>query len=165
MPTTFLDWALWLAARGFHVFPLRPGTKLPLISKFYELATTDRAIIRAWWARWPEANPGISTTRYGHEGLALVAIDVDVKGDRDGREAFAALQVIGGLPDTYTQRTPTGGFHYVYTCPFPLRQTVNELGHGIDTRSFHGYIVGVGARVAAGVYEVVTDVAPGRTAL
>mgnify|MGYP000423316681 CR=1 FL=1 len=76
---TRCDQALALAREGFHVFPIAAGKKAPpLIADFPNQATTDDEQIREWWLRWPNANIGISTTRYG-EGEALLVVDVDNK--------------------------------------------------------------------------------------
>ena len=152
---TPLEHALSAAARGLHVFPLRPGTKLPVFARFYEVATTDEATIRGWWAQEPRANIGLSMTLFNGGKLAGVGVDLDVKPEHDGREAFAELDTIHGFPITYAQRTPSGGEHRVYAHPFPLSQ--RELAPGIDTRSNHGYLVGAGSVIPEGVYTVLED--------
>src|ERR1700722_6906156 len=98
-----IDFALQYAARGWHVFPLRPRSKLPLISKkdggngFHD-ATTDKAQIEKWWRACPDANIGIATSASG-----LVVLDAD------GPEGLAQLQALaaphGGLGRTLVCRT------------------------------------------------------------
>src|SRR5262249_18343683 len=151
--TTMLDHALALAAKGFHVFPLKAGAKAPpLIKDFPKRATRDEKTIREWWAQWPKANIGISTSRFG-EGEALIAVDVDNKNGKRGSETIVTHELAGRtLPATYEQHTPTGGRHLCYRVPAPLGQGVNTLGDGVDTRSNGGYIVGAGSRVEAGEY-------------
>lgn len=149
---TMLDHALALAAKGFHVFPLRPGSKLPAIKGYPEKATRDPEQIKAWWAKWPEANVGISTSRFGDDE-ALLVVDVDNKNGKNGDGEIFRLELEGHeFPPTYTQRTPTGGRHLVYRCPEPVKQGVDVLGRGLDVRSKGGFIVGVGSRVDAGCY-------------
>lgn len=44
--------ALAAAARGWHVFPIAPGAKVPALRvDWRDLATTDPDRIRAWWTR------------------------------------------------------------------------------------------------------------------
>src|SRR3990172_5586745 len=112
---TFLDHALALAARGFHVFPLAPGQKAPpLIKDFPNIATRIPGQIRHWWSQWPTANIGISTTHF-KDDAALLVVDVDQKGEKDGTTELLRLELEGWeLPDTYTQYTISGGRHLVY---------------------------------------------------
>ena len=87
-PPTMLAAALAYAARGWPVFPLKPRDKVPAIPKteggsgFYD-ATTDPAVIRRWWERWPDANVGLAT------GAAAGFVVLDV----DGPEGEASLAV------------------------------------------------------------------------
>src|SRR5205814_3311686 len=54
--------ALWYAESGLKVFPLQPGSKVPMPgSRGCKDATTDAARIRAWWRRTPDANVAIAT--------------------------------------------------------------------------------------------------------
>lgn len=150
---TFLDDALALAERGFHVFPVKPGAKEPpLIRAFPEKAARDGAKIRQWWTRWPDANIGVSTTQ------GLLVVDVDPR--HGGAEALAELELTHELPPTFTVRTPSGGQHLYYAVPEPVRQGAGVLGPGLDVRSRGGYVLGPGSVIEAGTYEIVNDVAP-----
>jgi hypothetical protein len=163
---TFLEHALKLAALGFHIIPVTPGKKQkPLRKAFWGRATTDPDVIRRFWKCDPitgegsKANPAISTTNF-RDG-ALIVLDVDPK--HGGFESLEALRVIMGygLPDTYEQHTPSGGRHYVYWIPRACAGSNGKLDRGLDIKSHHNYILGAGARTAAGVYTaVVRPVAP-----
>ncbi len=100
------------AARGWPVFPLRPGGKTPAIraahrpghpcrgecGRFghgFHDATTDPARIDAWWRTWPGANYGISTGP-----AALVVIDLDTG------KGTPPAQVLPNQDDT--EMTPPG---------------------------------------------------------
>lgn len=159
---TFLEAAISLARQGFHVFPLVPNGKKPLIKNFPEVATRNEEIIRAWWydsvleIEQPY-NIGISTTRFG-DNESLIAIDVDNKEGKDGNAEIEKLKAEGKeFPATYTQRTPTGGYHFVFKTDSPRKQGVENLGHALDTRSHGGYIVGVGSVVPLGAYTTYGD--------
>src|ERR1017187_7098636 len=69
---TFLDTALDCIQRGWRVFPCRPKDKIPAIKGYYAAATTDEAQVRAWWAKWPDANVGIAC---GESDLCVVDKD------------------------------------------------------------------------------------------
>lgn len=151
---SMLDAALQWAARGFRVFPLAEGTKdQPLVSHSKE-ATTDPAMIRAWWqdpatGAVRNHNVGISTTN-------MVVVDIDVRDGKPGLQNFLSLV---GVFDTLTVRTPSGGFHCYYTGPDSAgRQGKHGLGEGLDIRSHHNYTVAPGSTTPEGVYAVEMDV-------
>ena len=159
--TPMVDHALALARRGFWVFPLTPGSKEPPLIHGFQSdggATRDPAKIARWWKKWPDANIGISTSRFG-TGEALVVVDVDNKGDRRGSTTLALLEIVQGLElsPTLTIKTPSGGFHYFYRTPVAVKQGVDVLGDGLDIRSNGGYVVAAGSVVPAGAYAVETD--------
>ncbi len=146
-----LDAALWYAKRGWHVFPCRPGGKVPLTEHGVNDATTNEGIIRAWWAAHPTANIGLAC---GPSGLAV--IDVDVKHGKPGlRSWYDLLELHGGaLADTVVAETPSGGMHMFYRQNgTPVPSSVDKLGEGIDTRGVGGYVVVPPSTTEAGVYQ------------
>lgn len=169
--------ALTAAERGWHVFPLRPGTKRPALHgeaacpgtgpcaaehrKWEQRATTDPERIRATWAHGA-FNVGIAT---GPSGLVVVDLDMPKdKGSSDtpcGAATFAALCERAGkaVPDTYRTRTASGGEHLYFTTPAGLRltNTAGTIGELIDTRAWGGYIVAAGSITPAAAYEVLYD--------
>ncbi|MFE3180172.1 bifunctional DNA primase/polymerase [Streptomyces violascens] len=179
MNNDLLTSALSAAGRGWHVFPLRPGTKRPALHgeaacpgtgpctdghrKWEQRATTDTDRIRATWERAP-FNVGIAT---GPSGLVVVDLDVpkhNDKGSADtpcGVTTFAALCERAGhaVPDTYRVRTASGGQHLYLTAPVGVRlaNTASSLAPLVDTRAWGGYIVAPGSTTPAGPYEPVGD--------
>jgi hypothetical protein len=157
--------ALALASRGFAVFPLRPGMKVPAVRRDWEgQATADperlRQIVR------PGANVGVAC---GPSGLLVLDLDVakeppgaesDPDEPRHGAEALRALAAGRELPPTLTVATPTGGRHLYYRAPrgLKLRNTVGRLGPLIDTRAEGGYVVGPGSIVDGRAYRIIADV-------
>jgi hypothetical protein len=76
------------------------------------VASTDPAVIRAWWDRWPWANVGLATGACS----GLVVIDVDPASG--GSESLSRLQsLMGSLPVTLTASTGGGGLHLVFAHP------------------------------------------------
>lgn len=154
---SFLAAALDLASRGFHVFPLVANSKLPLIEDYPTLATRDPEQIKRWWLdpilgiEQPH-NVGISTTRFG-DFEALVVVDVDNKGKKNGDEEILKLELEGkDFPETFTQTTPTGGRHLIYRCASPVKQGTDVLGKGLDIRSRGGYVVAAGSCIDGAYY-------------
>ena len=71
-PNPLLSAALDYAARGWHVFPLRPGQKRPALQSDWEgRATTDPDRIRGCWEH-DDYNIGIAC---GPSGLVVVDLD------------------------------------------------------------------------------------------
>jgi hypothetical protein len=64
--------ALAHATRGWHVFPLWPGSKIPAVPDSWQhRATRDPDLIRRWWAGRP-FNIGLAT---GPSGLLVIDLD------------------------------------------------------------------------------------------
>ena len=141
MAGNFLPVAMGYAERGWHVFPLGVGSKIPLISKsdggkWHSDATTDPEIIRGWWTRTPGANIGIATG--GRSGFW--ALDLDPR--HGGDEAFKALQAEhGGVGETVTAKTGGGGWHLYFHHAPNVRNSAGTVGPGIDVRGEGGYVV------------------------
>lgn len=136
MTDKLLDAALQYAAIGWPVFPCG-ADKTPLIEggNGFKDATTDPAIIRAWWARYPGANIGF----YPH-GAGIAVVDVDVKNNAGGPEQLEALESVHGrLPVTAQQDSPSGGYHLLFRTGKALPN--NKLAPGIDVRCANGYIL------------------------
>ncbi len=141
MVSAVLDYA----ARGWRVLPL--DGKVPLMDDWPRAASSDPAVIRAWWARWPCANVGVLC-----DGAFGFAVDVD---------DLSILDFLPSFPPTLTAETPGGGLHLVYRHPSsgPVGNSVTGLRviarsrgwrpsataggkeRGIDVRGLAGQIV------------------------
>lgn len=159
--TNLLTAALTAAARGWHVFPLRPGAKRPALHHadhcprrdqcqaghvgWEQRATTDPGRIRAAWTHGP-FNIGIAT---GLSGLVVIDLDTaknelppppwNVPGVQDGQDVLAVLAEQTGQPvplDTFTVATPSGGIHLYFRAPadVKLRNTEGDKGKGLGWR-------------------------------
>lgn len=97
--------ALLAAARGWHVVPLPVGAKLPPITGWQTLATTDEATIRGWERKKPGRNYGIHLGRSG-----LLVLDTD---GPQGDKALAELEALyGPLPCGLRVKSPKGLHRY-----------------------------------------------------
>ncbi|QKW28678.1 bifunctional DNA primase/polymerase [Streptomyces seoulensis] len=170
--------ALDAAAHGWHVFPLRPGTKRPALHgeatcprtdecagghrKWEQRATTDPGRIRAAWSQAP-FNVGIAT---GPSQLVVIDLDTpEHKGGSDapdGAATFEALCERAGhaVPDTYRTRTPSGGTHLYFTAPDAARltSTAGTVADSVDTRAVGGYVVAAGSMLPTGTYEALNSI-------
>lgn len=123
--------ALKYAGVGMPVFPLKPGTKVPMTSSGFLDATTDPLVVGKWWARWPDANIGYAIP----EGQ--VVVDIDPR--NGGRETIAALPY--GFPKTLHAATAGGGDHLFFSID-PDASLKKTLGPGVDLKlGGRGYVV------------------------
>jgi hypothetical protein len=127
-----LSAAVAYAERGWAVFPLKPGQKVPAVQHGVKEATTDRAQVEAWWSKMPEANIGMACGTPSD----LWVLDVD------GQEGEQSLLAFGhGFPATLTQYTPSGGLHFVFRHMAGLGNSAGSIAPKLDTRGDGGYIV------------------------
>lgn len=143
-----LDHALACASIGWHVFPIRPRTKVPAV-QWSDWATTDRTEITAEFAG-RDLDYGIAC---GKSGLLVV--------DEDAPDALAKFAAECGelVPDTFTVRTGREhGRHYYFLAPVGLDLGNGEgalKGRGLNVRGKGGYVLGPGSTHSSGtVYEV-----------
>lgn len=139
--------ALAAAQRGWHVFPLVPGGKVPAFHSHDDCrreapcqdghrtpeqrAMLDPDQIRWYWnsQRYSGCNVAIAP---GPSNLVIIDLDVPKPGDNPrpaqwdrpdvhtGEDAFLlACEQAGEIPptDTYTVATPSGGWHLYYAAP------------------------------------------------
>lgn len=156
-----LDTALALAARGFHVFPLRSASKAPqtgttlsgreLLPKAerqrrgldgaggYHYATDDPVDVRDFWTTWPNANIGVAC-----KPSSLLVIDVD---GPEAEEALAKLErELGPLPQTYEVKTgrAEGGRHLYFRRSSDSGDTKKhlvEVREGEVSIKWNGYVL------------------------
>jgi Protein of unknown function (DUF3987)/Bifunctional DNA primase/polymerase, N-terminal len=165
--------ALILAEAGFHLFPLRRGTKQPLTNPLgvergkggLHLATAAPDGIAGYWAVSPHAgkagwdsvplcaNIGINCGKSN-----LIVLDVDVKNNAQGKESLERLLRQNGDLNTFTVRTPSGGWHFYFWQPQGF-----EIGNakldakgfpGIETRGTGGYVVAPYSQIQGKFYEI-----------
>lgn len=143
-----LKYALKYAKLNFKVFPLKVNSKSEQVCKSWKNeATTDEKLIRTMWKN--NYNVGVVT------GNGLVVIDVDVKNGKDGRLVFN--EYAKNFPETFTVKTPNGGYHYWYLVDRAIPCKVN-LYEGIDIRGNGGYILSPGSIVDNIEYVAIKDI-------
>jgi hypothetical protein len=181
---TMLNAALAAQARGFHIFPVARGAKVPhpAAGEWGKTATNDRNQIEYFWTRVdPQANIGVAC-----KPSQLLVVDLDVPKDPwklkgteweylhagygpyvSGEQVWDEIvyKLAGhDFPDTYTVMTPSGGIHLYYWWPAtlgpmsqasPVKGVIDVRGNG---GQWGGYVVGEGSRVGNGSY---VDTRPG----
>lgn len=128
---TNLEWALACAARGWLVFPSEG--KRPLI-RWSVGSTTDPDTIAAWFTQWPNADVCIKTG----VGSGLVVVDWDAY-KQEGMPEWPLDPKPG---QTYTVKTPKGGYHFYYQHPgWPVANSAGALAEYVDVRGDGGMVV------------------------
>lgn len=157
---TILDAAKDYAARGWHVFPVPPGTKKSCKSADHSDgrkwgATTDPAEIERDWRRWPDANVGIVCGPAS--GFFVIEADTAAGHGIDGVGNLRALIAEHGeLPDTIEARSPSGSWHLYFRWPVgrTIRNSASQVAPGVDVRGDGGMVVGVpSVKPGVGCYE------------
>jgi hypothetical protein len=138
--------ALEWASRGVPVLPVRPAEKTPLTVHGVSDASTDADLVRAWWARWPEANVAIATG-----GGGVDVLDVDVRGAGSGWAALNQLRQAGLVADGMPRvRTPSGGIHLHFVGTDQCNGSLHA--EHVDFRSSGGYVLVPPSRVVTETY-------------
>ncbi len=143
--------AVEYARRGWKVFPLQPGTKIPFAGTTgHKMATSDEETVRAMWMDRPDANIGVNL-----EASGLVALDVDsYKLDCEFATAFAGFE----MPKTLVQRSASGGRHYIFNADINDVFPSNPC-KGVEIKH-KGYIVIEPSTFNGGQYRFETDDEP-----
>ncbi len=153
---TRLELAIWMAAKGFDVFTVKPGLKTPLHgNSWYARCTRDPAVIADRFEKTEDANFGI------YPGEDHVVLDLDMGPSKNGIGIFDAICQENGLDgfldlNTFTVATPNNGYHLYFKAPYPCG-IANEFPDGIDVRGTNGYVVGPGSKLANGKEYRILD--------
>jgi len=125
----------------FKIFPAtltHDGRKVPVKDfNWKENCSNDVNITNTWVVQYPQLKfYGIPTGTVN----GLLVLDVDVKGG--GLETIKNYHV----PLTMSQRTMSGGVHYIFKYPNDGNTYGNKVGfdHGLDIRGENGYIIHYG---------------------
>jgi len=136
-----------------YIFPCVQNTKKPLTKHGFKEASNDPETIAAWKATYPNANIALPTGSIND----LVVVDVDIKGGVNGLASLQHLEDQVGTLETYTVKTPSGGFHYYFKHPNePIKNRVN-FRDGIDIRGDGGYVLAVGSSIDGNEYTAIDE--------
>lgn len=143
--------ALWYAEQGLKIFPLSPGSKVPLKgSGGCKDATTDRTLIDSWWTGNPNCNIGLAT------GFLVDVVDIDGLEGQVSRAAnwnlFDSLRIVGQVS------TPRPGGLHLYVPARPGMTNGAGILPKIDYRGLGGYVVAPPSRTEIGAYTWVRPI-------
>ncbi|WP_175904235.1 bifunctional DNA primase/polymerase [Burkholderia seminalis] len=136
--------------RGFNVFPLAPGSKVPPHgSNGYKDATRDAQRIRQAFST-DNFNIGIRCDVCND--TSIFALDID---GPEGEAALADLIAANTpLPSTIESKTRRGR-HMIFYAAGPVGNSVSKVGNHIDVRGHNGHIVAPGSTVDGHTYQFI----------
>ena len=142
--------ALSYASMGWHVFPLKPGKKIPATTHGFHEATCDVETIEGWWNTNPNYNIGIAT---GVSNLVVIDLDEDSTKGKHGIQTLANWEEQhGALPATVCCHTPRGGKHLYFKTQENIKCKTN-IYPSIDIRANGGYVVAPPSVVNGAAYR------------
>ena len=149
---------LQYAQRGWYVFPIAPGTKVPPEGFAWKARSTnnvaalEKALVDP---RYRDCNWAVDC---GKSGLFVVDADEGIKKGRL-REGLKTLSGKPVLTTPFTVKTPLGGVHYYYTGTLPSTgpKSHNKIGEDVDTRGIGGYVLIPGSFAEGGYYTAISE--------
>lgn len=157
--------AFLAGAIGWRVLPLVRDTKRPALKGWTDKATTDFDTIGQWFYQdFPYALCGVATGR----DSGVWVLDVDVAGIVKMQALSAQHEPTGRLPQTYTVRTPSGGYHLYWQYPADVEIKTHSSSdstptewQGIDSRGWGGQVVAPRTHIpGVGDYEPIVKCSP-----
>ena len=142
--------ALQYAIKDWYIFPVRADRKEPfgeVVPCGHKDASNKGRDISNWWRTYPDANIGLNLAKSG-----LVCIDVDSYKDNCAFDDFIKDK---DLPQTLTQRSASGGTHYIFKAN-PNHHYPGVLCPGVDVK-YNGYILISPSTFNGNAYKWVND--------
>ena len=144
------------ASQGWHVFPCSARSKLPTAgTRGFHDATDSVDDVVAIWRERPTLNVAVALGASG-----LLAVDIET----------SEHEWLERLPETWTQRTPGGGWHFLYRQPAgtPIPSVpLGQLAGDVEIKGDGGYVLLAPSRAASkklgnavGAYSVAHEVPP-----
>jgi Bifunctional DNA primase/polymerase, N-terminal len=123
-----------------------PG-KHPLFRYNWKIIASNKPEkIKDWFSAYKKMNFGLATGRYSKATCKyLIVIDVDA----------ATHSILQELPQTFSYRTGSGGWHLWFWSPYPIKNSVCLLDNKVDVRGTDGYVVIPPSNHCKGSYNAI----------
>lgn len=148
--------ALQLAKNKFKVFQLSHNSKIPLKNSHgYKDATNDIDLIKQTYHKQNNLGLALSQNK-------LVLIDIDISNQNQLKEVLIELKKRNyNLPQTYTERTQSGGTHLIYKTDkslTPTNKTLFNLGNHIGAEIRTDGVIISPSCVAEYIYKPINNI-------
>jgi hypothetical protein len=126
-----------------------PG-KHPLFRYNWKIIASNKPEkVLDWFESYGKMNFGLATGRLSKvTNKYLVVIDVDA----------AEHPFIKTLPNTFSYRTGSGGWHFWFWSKYPIKNSVSLLADKVDVRGTDGYVVIPPSKHKKGSYNTINNV-------
>ena len=102
-----------------------------------------------WLEAYNKMNFGLATGRLSKAtNKYLIVIDVDA----------AEHPILKTLPNTFSYRTGSGGWHFWFWSKYPIENSVSLLADKVDVRGTDGYVVIPPSKHKKGTYNTINNV-------
>lgn len=125
-----------------------PG-KHPLFRYNWKVIASNKPEkVKEWFSACSKMNFGLATGRLSKTtNKYLVVIDVDA----------AEHPLIKTLPNTFSYRTGSGGYHFWFWSKYPIKNSVSFLADKVDVRGTDGYVVIPPSKHYKGMYNNINN--------
>jgi putative DNA primase/helicase len=126
-----------------------PG-KHPLFRYNWKIIASNKPEkVMDWFESYKKMNFGLATGRLSKvTNKYLVVIDVDATDH----------PFLKTLPDTFSYRTGSGGYHFWFWSKYPVKNSVSLLADKVDVRGTDGYVVIPPSKHKKGNYNTINNV-------
>ena len=112
------------------------------------IASNNTERVTGWLDSYTKMNFGLATGRLSKvTNKYLVVIDVDA----------AEHPFIKTLPNTFSYRTGSGGWHFWFWSKYPIKNSVSLLADKVDVRGTDGYVVIPPSKHYKGSYNTINN--------
>ena len=138
--------AVEYGALGYSVIPIKAGDKRPALAEWasYQKKAADDEQLMEWFSD-KNKNIGIVTGKIS----GITVVDIDMK-----QEPTTPLDT---FPETYTVRTPSGGYHLYYQYSPNVGTSAGQYVQypHVDIRNDGGFVVAPPSTIKNSAYEVI----------
>lgn len=108
-----------------------PGKHPYLNLKWKNIATNSVAKLQSW-ANKKQINYAVCTGCLSKRtNKYLIVVDIDTQ----------THEILKSLPETFCYKTGSGGYHYWFWSPVPIKNSVSQLADKVDIRGTGGYVI------------------------
>lgn len=150
---TISEQAFAYHVKGYNVLPVGDD-KRPVVKQWkkWQTETQSDEQVLEWFTIANIYNVAIITGKIS----GITVIDIDNKNGTEHAE-----EMLKKFPETYTVRTPSGGYHlyYQYVEGFTVSANAYPQFPNVDIRGDQGFVVAPPSKLPNGQYEVVSNIA------